>query len=224
MRIIGYVRVSTDEQALSGLGLEDQQAALNAGARERRWHLTFIEDAGYSAKTLNRPGITHALELLRTKQADGLAVAKLDRLSRSLMDFAGLIELSRKEQWTLVSLDLGVDTSTPQGEMMANVMMTFAQFERRLISERTRAALQALRHRGGQVGRQSGVSAGTRRSVAAWRASGCTLAAIAQRLNDDGVPTAQGGAQWYPSTVAAVLRSIELENERNAILSERAAS
>lgn len=223
MKVIGYVRVSTDEQALSGLGLEDQRAKLNAGARERGWELSYVEDAGYSAKSLNRPGIIKALEMLRAKEADGLAVAKLDRLSRSLMDFAGLIELSRKEGWALVSLDLGVDTSTPQGEMMANVMMTFAQFERRLISERTRAALQVARSRGTTIGRPPTVSPAVRASVGQWRAAGASLAAIAAELNRTNTPTGQGGAMWYASTVAGVLRSVALENERNAILAKVAS-
>lgn len=90
-----------------------------------------------------------ALEAVEGGQADALCVAKLDRLSRSLLDFAGLMERSRKRGWSLVALDLGVDTSTPSGEMMASVLATFAQFERRLIGERTRAALAEKRARAG---------------------------------------------------------------------------
>jgi Resolvase, N terminal domain len=68
--------------------------------------------------------------------------AKLDRLSRSLLDFASLMEDARREGWALVILDLGIDTTTPSGEMIANVMATFAQFERRLIGQRTKDALR----------------------------------------------------------------------------------
>ena len=80
-------------------------------------------------------------------------VAKLDRLSRSLLDFAALMEQARKRGWNLIALDLGVDTSTPAGEMMASVLATFAQFERRLIGQRTKDALAVKRAQGVVLGR-----------------------------------------------------------------------
>ncbi len=206
MDMIAYIRVSTSEQGISGLGLEAQRQAIQAAAAHRHWRLTFIEDTG-SGKDLNRPGLTAALASLRAGQAAGLVIAKLDRLSRSLIDFAALMDRARREGWALVSLDLGVDTSTPQGEMLANVMATFAQFERRLISERTKAALAVLRAQGRQLGRPAVLSPALVSLVRQWRAAGCSLGAIAQRLNEDGVPCAHGGRQWYPSTVRAVLRS-----------------
>ena len=82
-------------------------------------------------------------------------VAKLDRLSRSMLDFAALMNAAQKQGWALVALDLGVDTSTPYGEMMANVLATFAQFERRLISQRTKEALAQKRAAGVQLHDQS---------------------------------------------------------------------
>lgn len=208
MDTIAYIRVSTSEQGISGLGLEAQRRAIVQAATHRDWRLTFIEDTG-SGKDLNRPGLTTALATLRSGQVDGLVIAKLDRLSRSFIDFAALMERARREGWALVSLDLGVDTSTPQGEMLANVMATFAQFERRLISERTKAALAVLRAQGRQLGRPPVLPAQVRAAIGQWRAAGCSLGAIAQRLNEDAVPTAHGGRQWYPSTVRAVLRSAE---------------
>ena len=107
----------------------------------------WVEDRGCSAKDLRRPGIREALRLLAAGDADALVVAKLDRLSRSLLDFSGLVEQSRRERWQLVALDLGVDTSTPSGEMLANVLASFAQFERRLIGQRTAEALRASKRR-----------------------------------------------------------------------------
>ena len=65
-------------------------------------------------------------------------MAKLDRLSRSMLDFSKLMAKAKKQRWALVALDCAVDTSTPSGEAMANMLATFAQFERRLISQRTR--------------------------------------------------------------------------------------
>src|SRR5947209_8423161 len=140
-RCIGYVRVSTDEQATSRAGLDGQREAIVAEMERRGWVLVeLVEDAGYSAKNLNRPGIQRALPMLegRNRQADVLMVAKLDRLSRSVHDAAGLLTRSQRKGWSLVALDVGVDTSTPSGEAMAHMMSVFAQLERRMIGERTR--------------------------------------------------------------------------------------
>ncbi len=212
MRAIAYTRVSTEEQAASGLGLESQTEQVTSEIQRRGWDLTAtLSDNGYSAKSLERPAIAQALEMLAKGEADALVVAKLDRLSRSLLDFAGLMELSRSEGWSLVALDLGVDTSTPAGEMMASVMASFAQYERRLIGQRTRDALAALKARGVRLGRPVALSGNVRQRIGIERTKGSTLAVIADGLNADSVPTSQGGAKWYPSTVAAVLRSLDVD-------------
>jgi DNA invertase Pin-like site-specific DNA recombinase len=70
-------------------------------------------------------------------------VSKLDRLSRSMLDFTGVMATAQKQNWALAALDCAVDTTTPAGEAMAHVLATFAQFERRLIGQRTRDALAA---------------------------------------------------------------------------------
>jgi DNA invertase Pin-like site-specific DNA recombinase len=143
-RVLAYVRVSSAEQAESRGGLEAQRATILAEAERRGWQLVdVIEDAGWSAKDLKRPGIQAALETLRRGQADALVVAKLDRLSRSLLDFAGLMAVAQRQAWALVALDVDVDTSIPAGEAMASLLATFAQFERRLIGQRTREAMAA---------------------------------------------------------------------------------
>lgn len=208
-RVLGYVRVSTDEQADSGAGLEAQRGAIRAECGRKGWTLLRThEDASASGKALNgRPGLAEALGLLDKGQADALVVAKLDRLSRSLLDFASLMERSRKNGWALVALDLGVDTSTPAGEMMANVLATFAQFERRLIGQRTREALAVKRAEGVRLGRRSTVAPETRRRIARLHRAGKSLQAIADALTQSGVPTGQGGKKWYPSSVRAVLRA-----------------
>jgi DNA invertase Pin-like site-specific DNA recombinase len=203
---IGYIRVSTEEQADSRAGLEAQRAAILAEAERRGWHLVdVIEDAGYSGKDLRRPGIVAALEALTTHKADTLVVAKLDRLSRSMLDFAGLMARATHEHWALVALDLGVDTTTPAGEAMANVMATFAQFERRLIGQRTREALAQKRKAGVVLGRHPSIPPEVAARIVAERAAGKSLPAIARGLDGDAVPTAQGGRRWYASTVRAVL-------------------
>jgi DNA invertase Pin-like site-specific DNA recombinase len=206
MRVIGYLRVSTDEQALSGAGLEAQRAAIAVECRRRGWQLVeTLEDAGYSAKDLKRPGVREALRALEAGEANALVVAKLDRLSRSMLDFAALMATAQKQQWALVALDCAVDTSTPAGEAMAHVLATFGQFERRLIGQRTREALAIKRASGVRLGRPPTVPQAIVRRIQRQRARGDSLRAIADALNRDGVPTAQGGAQWYAATVRGIL-------------------
>ena len=144
MRVIGYVRVSTEEQGVSGAGLEAQRQAIAAECKRRGWELVrTIEDRGYSARDLRRPGVQEALRTLEPGEANALVVAKLDRLSRSMLDFTGLMAKAQKEGWALVALDCAVDTSTPTGEAMANMLGTFSQFERRLIGQRIRKSTRS---------------------------------------------------------------------------------
>jgi len=210
LRVLGYLRVSTEEQGRSGAGLAAQRAAIRRACEERGYNLAdLVEDKGFSAKSLQRPGITRVLEQLDAGGADALMVAKLDRLSRSLLDFAGLMERARRQGWALVALDLGVDTSTPAGEMMANVLATFAQFERRMIGQRTKDALAQKKAAGVRLGRPRSLPDEVVERIVNGRAAGLTLQAIADGLNADGVAMAQGGLLWRPSSVRAVLTSVE---------------
>lgn len=211
-RVIAYSRVSTLEQKESGLGLSDQRQTIEAEANRRGWaDVAYVADEGYSAKNLSRPGIAAALADLEAGRASTLVVAKLDRLSRSLLDFCTLMERSQRQGWEIVVLDLALDTSTPSGMLMGNVMASFSQYERQLIASRTSAALQQLKLQGVRLGRPRVMSAHVSERIMTERQAGRTLAAIADGLNHEGVPTARGGARWYPSTVRAVLASAELD-------------
>lgn len=206
MRAIGYTRVSTSEQADKGAGLEAQHRAISEEADRRSWELVKVfSDTASGRSTVKRLGLKAAINVLRGGEADGLVVAKLDRLSRSLMDFAGLMEQARREEWAVVALDLGVDTTTPAGEMVANVMASFAQYERRLIGQRTKEGLAVKRSQGVRLGRPPVVGKDLRRRIRRMRAGGLTLAKIADKLTGEGIPTAHGGRRWYPSTVRAIL-------------------
>ncbi len=154
--------------------------------------------------------------MTRTGEAHALVVARLDRLSRSLLDFAGLTERAAREGWALLALDLGVDTTSPSGEMMANVMASFAQFERKLIGQRTREALAQRRAEGVRLGRPRGMPDRVRRRIVREQQRGRSLRAIAHRLNADGVPTVHGGGKWWPSTLQGALRSAALDAQGSA--------
>jgi len=160
-----------------------------------------------TGRDLRRPGIRAVLGALQSGRARALIVAKVDRLSRSMVDFTTLMDRSSREGWALVALDLGVDTSTPSGEAMANVMATFSQFERRLIGQRTKEALAVKRAQGVRLGRPPVLSQELVDRLRRERASGATLQAIADGLDRDGIPTAQGGRNWWPGTVRDAIRS-----------------
>jgi DNA invertase Pin-like site-specific DNA recombinase len=203
LRVVGYIRVSTEEQATSGAGLDAQRAAIVAEVELRGWQLAgVLEDAGISGKSMTgRPGLAAAIGTVERGDAQAIVVAKLDRLSRSLLDFAGLMDRARRKGWSLVALDLQLDMTTPAGEMMAAVMATFAQFERRLIGQRTRDALAQKRLDGVVLGRPRTMDAEVRERIRHDRAAGRSYAAIADALTAEGVPTAQGGRRWHASTV-----------------------
>jgi DNA invertase Pin-like site-specific DNA recombinase len=210
-RALGYCRVSTGEQVNSGAGLDAQRAALEAEAARRGWALELIVEEGLSAKDLNRPALTAALSRLDKGEADVLMVSKLDRLSRSVKDFGAVLDRAAKAKWSVLCLDLGVDTTTPVGEFTANVVVSASQYERRLIGQRTRDALAAKKAAGVRLGRPRLLPSEVVERIVRAKAAGDSLAGIARDLTADNVPTAQGGKRWYPSTVAAVLRSVDLD-------------
>lgn len=206
--MIGYLRVSTEEQANSGLGLEAQREVIQRYADAHGWDIIWYEDAGLSAKSMDRPALQEALASLHSKKrtVDGLVVAKLDRLSRSVVDFSGVLELARARKWALVAIDLGVDTSTPTGELVANVMMSVAQWERRVIGERTSAAMQAAKRQGRHMGRVSALPQATGDRLLELRRTH-TLAATADALNAEGLTTATS-TTWTVGTVANVQKRL----------------
>jgi DNA invertase Pin-like site-specific DNA recombinase len=206
VRVIGYTRVSTEEQADSRLGLDAQHAAITRYATMQGWEVEWLTDAGVSGKSLDRPALQAALGMLQRREATVLVVAKLDRLSRSVADFAGLLEVAQKRGWSIVAIDLGVDTSTSAGELVANVMASVARWERRIIGERTSAALKAAQARGIHVGRPNSVSPAAEQRLYELRAQGLSHVKVAEALNAERVPTAHGGKAWHSSTVARILR------------------
>ena len=225
LRVLGYVRVSTEKQVASGAGLDAQREAIERECAVRGYDLLEIveEHNGISAKSLERPGIRRALEELAAGRADALIVAKLDRLSRSLRDFINTMDRARKEGWALIALDQGVDTTTPQGKAMTQMSAVFAELERELIGARTKAAMAAKKRAGGKrPGPDRILPADVVRRIVIARERGMSLAAIAELLNRDGVPTARGGAGWWPNTVAHVLRSVETEKAYKALAKKAA--
>ena len=222
MKVVGYTRVSLDEGGERGVGLAAQRSAILAEAAARGWELVAtLEDKGFSGRDCNRPALTAAITMLQRHEADALVVSKLDRLSRSILDFTSIMARARKEGWGVVALDLAVDTTTPAGEVLAHVMASFAQYERRLIAQRTADALRELRSRGeaygptpfgwSRAGDRLLPQASEQKVLARMRrlrARGHSYRAIAQSLNRSGTPAKKGGA-WFASSVLSALRTSE---------------
>jgi DNA invertase Pin-like site-specific DNA recombinase len=205
--VIGYLRVSTREQADSGAGLDAQRRAIGEEALRRGWTVRWIEDRGESGKSMRRDGLQSALKLLKRREAMCLVVAKLDRLSRSLSDFAHLMETAKRQHWAVVALDLQIDTTTPNGKFMASVLAAMAEWERSIISQRTRDALAERKAAGVRLGRERVVDSGVVARIMLDTAEGWQPGAIARRLDMDGVATPAGGRRWYVSTVSRIIAS-----------------
>lgn len=138
---IGYARVSTDEQ-----NLDLQIQALKSAGCD-----VIYTDSGISGSVRKRPGLTKALKSLR--KGDKLVVWRLDRLGRSLVNLVQLLEELGKREIRFCSMCEHIDTSSSGGRLVFHMMAALAEFERSLISERTRAGMAAARARGQHVGR-----------------------------------------------------------------------
>lgn len=206
---VAYLRVSTTEQADDGAGLAAQRATIEAwalinGITIVAWYV----DRGRSAKDMtSRPKLQRAIRDVQERLAERLVVAKLDRLTRSVLDFSAIMADARERMWNLVIIDFGVDLSTPHGEMMATMLATFAQWERRMIGIRTKEGLAVKKSEGVRLGRPRLVPDKVIKKIIKWRSDGASFQAIADKLNAKQVPTAQGGRRWYPSTVHTVVNS-----------------
>lgn len=140
-------------------------------------------------------------------EAAALLVAKVDRLSRSLADFTNLMTQAERNGWKIIALDLGVDTTTASGEMLANVVAAISQYERRLISARTKDALSVRRAAGVRLGRPRLLDSAIAARIREERADGSTLQAIADALNLEDIETPTG-RQWS----AALVRKVAMQD------------
>jgi DNA invertase Pin-like site-specific DNA recombinase len=211
MKAIGYVRVSTEEQAVSGLGIDAQKAAILNEVRYRGWELIrWAVDDGVSGKHgVSRPALEDARKDCIAGTDMVLVAMKVDRFTRSASFLADLMrEASHpRKGYRLVFLDMGgVDTGTPAGKMFVMMTGVFAEFERDLISQRTKDALAAKVARGERVGAARVIPRDVEVRIRTLRHDErLSMRQIAVRLQHDGVPTPRGG-HWQHSTVAEVLR------------------
>jgi DNA invertase Pin-like site-specific DNA recombinase len=198
------VNVSGSRQ--QGGGLEVERRAIAAACRRRGWRLlTAVEQTGFTAEDLQRPGIQTALRLLETADGNGLVAAHTGRLSRLIAELNALITTAHTNGWALQALDCNLATTTPAADPVCDLLASFAPLARSLHSTRIRQALAAKHAQGSQLGRPPTMSDYAIDRIQREHAAGNSLTQIANGLNRDHIPTAQGGKAWYPATIRHTL-------------------
>jgi DNA invertase Pin-like site-specific DNA recombinase len=206
-RFISYYRVSTDRQGRSGLGLEAQQETVRQflAGRSADVIAEFVEVE--SGSKSDRPKLRDALDACQRERAT-LLIAKLDRLARSVAFISALMEAKTN----FLAADM-----PHASRLVLHVMAAFAEHERDMIRERTRAALAAAKARGVLLGANGAALAQRHKAdatayaislqnaiTAATNAGALTTRQIADHLNAAGIPSRQGG-HWHPANIARVL-------------------
>ncbi len=213
MPLIGYLRVSTGKQQLSGLGLEAQRNSIERYASQigESIEQVFVETESGSKK--NRPELAAALAACKKHKAT-LIIAKLDRLARNVAFVSSLMEAGVE----FIAVD-----APYANKLMLHILSAFAEHEREMISERTKAALAAAKARGVMLGRNGAVLAAQNKAAADKHAelvqkhildalsAGCTTyQAIADYLASTNVKTDDGG-KWHPATVRLIMKRLDIE-------------
>lgn len=222
--VLGYARVSTEEQVVGGVSLDSQRKRIEEYAAASGLKLVdLILDEGVSGKSAdNRPGLQAALKRLDSGEAQGLVVLKLDRLSRSTRDVLDLVDRFASRGWGLHSIMEQIDTETANGRFVLTILAGLSQMEREQVSERTRLALAHKKAKGERIGsvpygwqlakdqrllEENPSEQGIIRLVSELRKSGLSLRGIVSHLNDSHIPAR--GQRWHLTTVARLLRAVE---------------
>lgn len=201
--VIGYLTVYAD---LGPRETARSSAAIQARCERSDWTLLEIVGDRENGRILERPGLGYALERIAEGHACALVVSDLQRLSRSIVDLGTLMAWFRDANATLIALDLGIDTSTAEGDRVATTLIALSARAHERIADRTRNRLAERRANGASNGRPAVRDRPElMERIATMRARGMTLQAITDQLNAENVPTLRGGAQWRPSSIQAAL-------------------
>jgi len=222
MDAIGYVRVSTEDQAKEGISLDNQKSKIEAYCKLKDLDLSeIIEDAGISAKNLKRPGVQRVLKLARTKQVDAVVIYKLDRIFRSTVDALETTRLFDKWGVSFHSIEETLDTQSAMGRFFFTLTAALAEMERCIIGERTKAALSHKRSRNEKTGGDvpygydltpAGIlikNDNEQRIIRIIRnlnRDGYSLRKICRELEKSGHRTKRGNDLWHPQTISSILK------------------
>jgi peptidoglycan hydrolase-like protein with peptidoglycan-binding domain/DNA invertase Pin-like site-specific DNA recombinase len=201
--VLGYVSVR-DAGQLESIHMQEQADAIASHCSEQGWELLeVIRDVeSPTTRALDRPGLRYALERIGRGEASCLLVSQLGRLSHSAVDLRRVIEWLERSDGRLVALDVELDTASPDARVAVNALIELGNWESVPAAERTPARVAALRaSRAGTAQRAGDDQTAVRDRIATMRAEGMTLQAIADQLNEEGVPTLGGGTHWRPSSV-----------------------
>ena len=218
---VGYLRVSTEEQASEGVSLDVQRSRIPAYiAAKDLGPYELIEDAGYSGKDLKRPGIQRLLSMTARGEVSAVVVLKIDRLSRRVRDILNTVEPWNEQGVALHSVSESIDTGGAAGTMFFNLLAVFAQFERDRTAERTREALARKRECGERIGtvpygwrlKSHDASAleeypaeqAAIREMQRLRHQGLSLREIGKHLDTSEIPAKNGG-RWGPKVIRDIL-------------------
>ncbi|WP_278313741.1 recombinase family protein [Lolliginicoccus levis] len=206
LRVIGYVRVSTQQQGAHGHGLAAQRHALEHWcAANGHELLTVITDVVGGTRTDKMHGRQVAIAAIESGVADALLVRALDRATRDQEDAAKLFKRAERYGWRLMDCDKA-DSGDPSQRLLADIRLAVAAEEKRKISERTREGLHRARRAGKRLGRPPMITPELAARIVVLHAQqGLGAKAIARQLTAEGIPTPSGGAQWQYSTVRGVL-------------------
>lgn len=208
MDLVGYVRVSTDKQAQHGHSLAGQEAALHEWAERNGHSVTrVIPDVMSGVKTDKLHGREAAIRLVETGLADGLLVLRYDRVTRSTLDGAQLLDRSRRKGWPILDT-AGKSSIDEDHELMTDVELAFAAAERKRISRRTKEGLVAAKAAGKSLGRRPTANEAAELAISDLHAAGHSARSIATELTTRGVPTPGGGLAWCHSSVVRIIRRL----------------
>ena len=202
VRAVGYASVNGEGKRTAEL--DAQKRAIDRCAERLNLELVEIvrEREPEKGKALDRAGLSYLIERIAAGDASCLVVTGLDRLSRSVAELGTIVQWLERNDVRLVAVDLDLDTADPAGRATAHALASVAGWERDRLSERTRKGLAAARSkRHAAKSSSAGDWPDIRKRIAAMRADGMTLQAIADVLNREGVPTPRGGTEWRPSSV-----------------------
>jgi DNA invertase Pin-like site-specific DNA recombinase len=205
-RMLGYASVSASPGSVNGIELTEQAKIITRVCERGGLELLQLvrEREPGNGKDVERPGLGYALARISAGEARGLVVSELSRLSRSAAELGEILEWLIRAEARLVAVAQRLDTDTREGRRAARMLIDVSRWERERLSERTRKGLQAAGREGRRTGRRAVADdPELRERIARMRAEGMTLQAIADRLNEIGVPTVRGGAKWRPSSVQA---------------------
>lgn len=229
MKALGYVRVSTSEQSAKGHSLDAQSTKIKQlAALHEIENVIIIADPGASAKNLKRPGIQEVIAEIKAGNVSHLIIAKLDRLTRSVLDLQIIMALCEKHGVALMSVADSLDTKSAAGRLVINIMASVAQWEREITAERTADTIAYMKANSLKTGgttpygynkvliepvvnpekpkyklvknydEQAIIS-----QIISYRYTGLSFRLIAEHLNELKIPSKSGG-KWHSETVSAI--------------------